>query len=266
MRGGDDDDALDRDRAAQRRLAGGPGQADRNQRRPGPGRRLGRSSSNVREPPVFALITREPAASRPSSSYYLERALVPAADQRVLTGRPRASSGSTRSATIRDSLATADLLVLDHPGRLSDELHHLAGGLAPAWPLGLLRRLRAGRCGQPQATGRPGRHRSPAAGRVRSRRHAGGTRTAAVHRRPAPRAPPFPVFGDAVTATLAPLRFCRCAWPRTLPERAGRRRARQLQRQERLPGRFDVRGRHAGDPQRRSRRVELAHLLGFRPA
>jgi hypothetical protein len=73
----------------------------------------------VRPPPTYALITRQPADLRPSSSYYLERALVPAAPGPGTTG-----SRVVRlppSHLERDALAGAALLVLDHPGELSDE-------------------------------------------------------------------------------------------------------------------------------------------------
>ena len=86
---------------------------------------------DVRQPPVFALITRESATSSPRrSSYYLERALLPAAEQQRQIGPHRASSGSTPSTSDREALAAADLFVLDHPGRLSEALAaSLAGWL-----------------------------------------------------------------------------------------------------------------------------------------
>ncbi len=161
---------------------------------------------NVREPPVFALITREPAASRPSSSYYLERALIPAADQRVLD---RPSPRVVRFDPERDdpdSLATAEVFALDHPGRLSDErITSLAGWLRrgrsvfyvacePADALNL-KRL-ADLAGTDLRL--PVEFAPPLEGGNRTPRFIADLRSDL---------PPFAVFGDAVTATLAPLRF-----------------------------------------------------------
>jgi hypothetical protein len=71
-------------------------------------------------PPTYALITRESSRPHPSSSHYLERALVPMPPQ---PGKPgehvaRIDPGQPDRA----ALAAASLLVLDHPGKLSPEM------------------------------------------------------------------------------------------------------------------------------------------------
>jgi hypothetical protein len=71
----------------------------------------------VRPPPSFALITRQPPGQTVSSSYYLERALAPIA--------PRAGRSESRITRIdpsqadNDALSAVDVIVLDHPGKLS---------------------------------------------------------------------------------------------------------------------------------------------------
>jgi hypothetical protein len=71
---------------------------------------------DVRRPPTYALITRQPAGQRPASSYYLERALVP------LDSHQHQGPKLVRLDPLRlelDSLAPCELIVLDHPGKLS---------------------------------------------------------------------------------------------------------------------------------------------------
>ena len=73
----------------------------------------------VHAPPTYMLLTRQPADQIPSASYYLERALAPsqsspsAAAPRVVRVMPAQAD--------RERLAGADLIVLDHPGKLRDE-------------------------------------------------------------------------------------------------------------------------------------------------
>jgi hypothetical protein len=82
----------------------------------------------VRPAPTYALITRQPADVRPSSSYYLERALVP-----VAAGAGRSEGRVLRmdpAHVDREALAAAEVLVLDHPGKLPAEtLQFLATAL-----------------------------------------------------------------------------------------------------------------------------------------
>lgn len=67
--------------------------------------------------PTYLLMTRQPAEPRPSSSYFLERAIVPNSDtknsERIIRADP--------SRVDRETIMSADVLVLDHPGKLSDE-------------------------------------------------------------------------------------------------------------------------------------------------
>ncbi|MFN0052097.1 MAG: vWA domain-containing protein [Planctomycetales bacterium] len=73
----------------------------------------------VHPQPTFLLLTRQSAASRPSSSYFLERAIAPqtaaerGAAERIVRHDP--------ARIDREVLAAADLLLLDHPGKLSEE-------------------------------------------------------------------------------------------------------------------------------------------------
>jgi hypothetical protein len=73
----------------------------------------------IRPKPTYALITRQPGRQRPSSSYFLECALAP--DGQL---GPKASAAVVRidpAAIDAKSLAPADLVCLDHPGKLSDD-------------------------------------------------------------------------------------------------------------------------------------------------
>lgn len=74
----------------------------------------------VRAAPTYALITRQPADLRPSSSYYLERALAP------MTPRPgRPAERVVRLDPVRvdeEALAGAEILIVDHPGRLAADV------------------------------------------------------------------------------------------------------------------------------------------------
>jgi hypothetical protein len=92
---------------------------------------------HVRTTPHFVLITRQPATQRPSSSYFLERALMPFddADEASGTRAQRGVDGKplfTRIDPARlgsDDLAGAELIVLDHVGRLPPELTTQLAGL-----------------------------------------------------------------------------------------------------------------------------------------
>ncbi|MHB0957781.1 MAG: BatA domain-containing protein [Pirellulaceae bacterium] len=84
-------------------------------------------AAQVGQQSLYALITRQPAAERPSSSHFLECGLV-----------PDLGSGATASARLvrlipgrldRPTLASADLIVVDHPGKLSPEDVQLLSGL-----------------------------------------------------------------------------------------------------------------------------------------
>lgn len=74
---------------------------------------------DVRPPLTYLLITRDSAAPHASSSHFLELALVPVKPregqhgERVIRADPQALD--------RDAVLAADVIVLDHPGRLSGE-------------------------------------------------------------------------------------------------------------------------------------------------
>lgn len=68
----------------------------------------------VRAPTTYALITRQPATLRPSSSYYVERALAPTA---TVAGGEKVTR-LVPSRLERDSLVGSDVVVVDHPGKL----------------------------------------------------------------------------------------------------------------------------------------------------
>src|SRR5205823_3019002 len=77
---------------------------------------------DVRPPPVFVLVTRESPRPSATSSHFLERALVP--------DKPTDAQGAGRGEKVvridpasldREAVSAADLIVLDHPGRLSNE-------------------------------------------------------------------------------------------------------------------------------------------------
>jgi hypothetical protein len=73
----------------------------------------------VHPPPTYALITRQPAELRPSSSYFLERALGAASGYRAPV-----TSRILRIDPLhldREALASTEMLVLDHPGKLPAE-------------------------------------------------------------------------------------------------------------------------------------------------
>ncbi|MBN1911750.1 MAG: BatA and WFA domain-containing protein [Pirellulales bacterium] len=81
----------------------------------------------IRPRPVYALITREPDGRRTSSSFYLQRALAP-------DGRSEESASAQvvrlDPANLDQArLAPVDLILLDHPGKLSDESIRLLAAL-----------------------------------------------------------------------------------------------------------------------------------------
>jgi hypothetical protein len=158
----------------------------------------------VRPPPIYALITRQSEQQRPSSSYYLQRALDPI----------EARSGKSKSRVVRvspanfdrETIGTAELIVLDHPGRLLGEtVNHLAS---------LLRRGR----GVLYVVAEP----IDATNLKRLTAAAGTGLQMPVEFAPAPvgqprrnlfltdvrrEQPPFQIFGDNLTALIGELRF-----------------------------------------------------------
>ena len=151
--------------------------------------------------PKYALITRQTERDRPSSSYFLERALSPQVTDRA----PRMIRLAPAKAD-RETLAPAELILMDHPGRLSGEKIDLLASLlrrgrrilyvasenADAANLKLLTET-AG-CGLQM----PVEFSPPAAGVVRKNLFLAETRGDQ---------PPFGVFGDSVRAVMSPQRF-----------------------------------------------------------
>jgi hypothetical protein len=88
---------------------------------------------HVQAEPVYALVTRQSASMRPSSSHFLECALVPKhGDQEKTATVRRIDPGEADTA----ALAPADLILLDHPGKLSDDkIKLLAGFLRRGRPI-----------------------------------------------------------------------------------------------------------------------------------
>lgn len=83
---------------------------------------------DVRPSPTYALITREPSTPQPISSHFLERALAPSASSGQTAKGAQDAGSATHVTTIkriapgeldRDALAGTELIVLDHPGKLT---------------------------------------------------------------------------------------------------------------------------------------------------
>ncbi|MCL2347460.1 MAG: BatA domain-containing protein [Planctomycetaceae bacterium] len=75
--------------------------------------------------PNYLLVTRQPANMRPSSAYFLECAL---ALRQTAEGKPATVRRTDPSEIDSASLASADLIVIDHPGKLSDDTVKLLAG------------------------------------------------------------------------------------------------------------------------------------------
>ncbi len=158
----------------------------------------------VRSPPHYALITGQAESLLGSSSYYLQRGLVPGS-----TGRSQGRTRVTRLAPgdmNRDTLGSAELLVIDHPGKFTDEQINLLASLlrrghgilyvaSEAIDATNLKRLTdaAGTSVRlpvefvPAAAGRP-RHDLFLTDIQRTQ-------------------PPFSIFGENLTSLVSPLRF-----------------------------------------------------------
>jgi hypothetical protein len=158
----------------------------------------------VRPTPTYALVTREASTPKPTSSHYLERALAPVIPREK---RPAERVVRVDPATLdREGIASADLVVFDHPGRLKPESLKLVASL-----------LRRGRsvlyvAAEPadaanlatlaEAAGSdlklPVQYAAPAAGQGRT-----GLFITSFRKED----PLFSVFGDDAAASISPLRF-----------------------------------------------------------
>lgn len=158
---------------------------------------------NVRPGAVYLLVTREPASMLASSSYYTERALVPA--------RPRERGGTEKVVRVsadrldRDALAPADLVAIDHPGKLSAEsIGLLAGLLQRGKPVIYVAAEPIDASNLRQLADAVGPSLKlpvefmPATGQVRKDLRWVEIQTSV---------PPFSLFGDGVIAAVEPLRF-----------------------------------------------------------
>lgn len=169
----------------------------------------------VQNEPIYAIITRQTASQRPSSSHYLACALIPddaageQASRRLVWVAPKDVD--------RETLASADLIVIDHPGKLSREaielltalslrgkpIFYVASELIDATNLRLLADA-AGRSLQMPVEFMP-----PTRGAVRRNLFLAKFEQSA---------PPFQVFGDAASTIVGRLRFAGGLGSRRLPD------------------------------------------------
>jgi Mg-chelatase subunit ChlD len=160
--------------------------------------------ADVGEQLSYALITRQPGTLRPSSSHFLECGLVPDS-----TSGARASARLTRLAPgqlDRQALAAADLIVVDHPGKLAaEDLQLLSDLLRRGHPVVYVAAEAADAFNLQQLTVLAGSDLQmpvdfspPTTGQTRK-----DLFLTAVRRE----APPFSVFGENTAAVVADLRF-----------------------------------------------------------
>lgn len=159
---------------------------------------------DVRPSPTYLLVTRESAKPQATSSHFTERALAPIVAR---DGKPAIRVVRVQpSALDRDAAAGGDLIVLDHPGKLSQPAINLLAGLmrrgrpvlyvaaesADATNLKML----ADAAGAEMKL--PVEFLPPAAGQVRR-----GLFLTEMRKEEAP----FSIFGDSLSAALGSLRF-----------------------------------------------------------
>lgn len=160
----------------------------------------------VRRRPAYALVTREEAGRRPTSSYYLECALSPEA-----TRDTRATQTVTRvspSQVNREALAGADLLIINRPGVLAPDAISLVAALVvrgkPAIYVASEPTDAANLAALTRAIGpelkMPVQFVSPSGRQTRR-----GLQLASYRRD----VPPFKIFGGEVVDVVEPLRFTR---------------------------------------------------------
>lgn len=81
----------------------------------------------VRPPPRYVVITRQLPNEKPSSSYFLERGLLPSESESIAEGSRLVRLSPDDVAA--EELGRADLIVVDHAGRISQESIHLLAAL-----------------------------------------------------------------------------------------------------------------------------------------
>jgi hypothetical protein len=161
---------------------------------------------NVRPAPSYALVTREPPTPQPTSSHFLERALAPFQARGESAASAEHVTRIASDALDRESVANADLVVLDHPGKLSQAqmgvlssllrrgrpVLYVAAEPVDATNLKLLEELAGSDLKMPVDFA------PPLAGALRHDLFLTNYRGAAA---------PFSTFGDSLPAAVGPLRF-----------------------------------------------------------
>ncbi len=158
----------------------------------------------VHPQPTYLLLTRQLAAARPSSSYFLERAISPV---EAKEGRPTEKIVRVDPARATpEAITAADLLLLDHPGKLSEETLQLLTALLrrgrgvlyiAAEPIDATNlKLLSSAAGT--SLQMPVEFAPPASGQVRKNLFLVDIRQQQV---------PFSVFGDEASAIFSPVRF-----------------------------------------------------------
>lgn len=157
----------------------------------------------VHPQPRYLMLTRQSADARPSSSYFVELAISPKSattpkEQRIMRLDPARAD--------REALTSADLLILDHPGKLSDDTVELICALmlrgrgvfyVAAEPIDATNlKLMTKAAGSSLQL--PVEFAPSSAGQVRKNLFLTDIKT---------RQMPFSVFGEDATAIVAPLRF-----------------------------------------------------------
>jgi hypothetical protein len=158
---------------------------------------------HIQAQPVYALVTRQSAAQRPSSSHYLECALAPKHGDREKAAQVRRIDPAEADTA---ALAPADLILLDHPGKLADDkIKLLASFLRRGRPMlyvaaEMIDATNLKNLAEAAGSGvqLPVEFTPPAAGQSRR-----DLTLAAVKRD----RPPFNVFGDNLNAIVGQLRF-----------------------------------------------------------
>jgi hypothetical protein len=159
---------------------------------------------DVRPSPTYVLVTRESSKPQATSSHFTERALAPIV---VRDGKPAIRVVRVQPAALdRDAAAGGDLIVLDHPGKLSQAAINLLAGLmrrgrpilyvASESPDATNLKMLAEAAGAEMKL--PVEFLPPAAGQTRR-----GLFLAEMRKEEAP----FSIFGDSLSAALGSLRF-----------------------------------------------------------
>ena len=222
----------------------------------------------VRPQPTYVLMTRQ--ADRPKGHVQPVPRMCAGARRRAEGRKPTTADAVGRphrsgvDATARP-LAAGDLILLDHPGKLSDEtIKLLAGLLRRGRPIlyvagELIDATNLKRLCEAAGSGlqMPVEFTPPPAGQVRRDLFLTSVRRDS---------PPFRVFGDSLTSIIGRLRFAGGLELAAARQRPGRRRAGHLQRRLGRHRAHLVRRRRAGRDQRRSGGVEPAEDLGLRAA